>query len=201
MTKDPTPGGRPTFGGLILQHTIVFVICIVFPGAVTAIVPASWITFERQNATVTCVTRTCVWFIVPYKVQRVERVTEISSRATAGRTERKRKLGRTTDDTVNVDGEGFLQIHGPAGELAEVSVSPASLQDVVESSQTFLDGTEPVAYMTIFAIANWKFGAIMGGVLTCLTVLYVVGYSIGLLKFILVGLKRLVAPYSDTAPK
>ncbi len=33
MSKAARVGGRPTLGGMILQHVIVFLICIVFPRA------------------------------------------------------------------------------------------------------------------------------------------------------------------------
>ena len=182
-------GDRPTLGGLLLQHVIVFLICIVFPGGVTMMAPASWLTFERSESGVQCTTRTCVFFVVPFKTQHVNQVTEISHRERAGRTERKREFGRTTTKVVHVDGEGFLQIHGVGDQLAEVNVSPASLANVVQKSNDFLSSTQEGS-STIFTIANWKFGALMGGVLTSFTVLYVVGYSLGFLKWIVTSLKR-----------
>lgn len=184
-----TLGDRPTLGGLLLQHVIVFLICIVFPGGVTMMAPASWLTFERSGAVVRCTTRTCVFFVVPFKVQHIDQVTEISHKERAGRTERQREFGRTTTKVVHVDGEGFLQIHGVGDQLAEVNVSPASLANVVQKSNDFLWSTQEGS-STIFAIANWKFGALMGGVLTSFTVLYVVGYSLGFLKWIVTSLKR-----------
>lgn len=134
-----------------------------------------------------------MYFVVPYKVQQVDQVTEIGSREIAGRTEKQRKLGRTTDKKIQVDGEGFLMIHGNADQLVEVSVSPASLNRTVEKSKAFLNsGTEKSK--TMFVIANWKFGGLMGGVLSSFAALYVVGYTLGFLKWILVSIKRIVAP-------
>jgi hypothetical protein len=132
-----------------------------------------------------------MYFVVPYKVQQVDHVTEIGSREIAGRTEKQRKLGRTTDKKIHVDGEGFLQIHGDDDQLVEVSVSPASLDGIVEKSKAFLNsGTEKST--TMFAIANWKFGGLMGGVLSSFTALYVVGYTLGFLNWILVCIRRAV---------
>ncbi len=132
-----------------------------------------------------------MYFVVPFRIQRVDEVTEIRHRERAGKTERQRRFGHTTNKTVHVDGEGFLEIHGIGGQKAEVSVSPASLQSVVRKSEQFLNSTsEPTA--TIFTIANWKFGGLMGGVLTLFTVLYVVGYSVGFLKSMLMLLKRML---------
>jgi len=132
-----------------------------------------------------------MYFVVPYKVQQVDKVTEIGSREIAGRTEKQRKLGRTTDKKIQVDGEGFLQIHGDDNQLVEVSVSPVSLDGIVEKSKAFLNsGTEKSK--TMFVIANWKFGGLMGGVLSSFTALYVVGYTLGFLKWILVSIRRTV---------
>lgn len=193
-----TLGNRPTLGGMFLQHVIVFLICVVFPGAVTLMAPATWLTFERSEETVRCTARTCVFFVVPFKTQKIDQVTSISDRERSGRTERERKYGRTTDKIVHVDGEGFLQIHGVGNQLVEVSVSPVSLENVVGKSNDFLHPTQEGS-TTIFAIANWKFGALMGGILTSFTLLYVVGYTLGFLKWILTGLKR--ATFSSTLPK
>ena len=135
-------GNRPTLGGMLMQHVIVFLICIVFPGGVTWMAPATWLTFERGGEVVRCTTRTCAFFIVPFKIQRVDQVTEISCRVRAGRTEQKREFGRKTNKTVHVNGEGFLQIHGVGDQLAEVSVSPASLESAVGKSNYFLTSTE-----------------------------------------------------------
>ena len=122
-------------------------------------------------------------FVVPFKIQHVEQVTSISDRERSGRTERERRYGRTTNKIVHVDGEGFLQIHGVGEQLVEVSVSPVSLEGVMGKSSEFMNSTKEGS-TTIFAIANWKFGALMGGLLTCFTVLYVVGYTLGFLKWI-----------------
>ena len=152
--------------------------------------PATWLTFVRVGDGVGCTTRTCVFFVVPYKVQQIDQVIEIGHRERASQTVRKREFGRTTKKTVEVDGEGFLQIHGADEKLVEVSVSPVSLARVEAISNAFLKSNE--GSTTIFAIANWKFGGLMGGVLASFTVLYVVGYTLGLFKWIMTGLFKAI---------
>lgn len=186
-------GSRPKLAEMIGQHVIVFLICIVFPGLTTMFAPASWITLERSSGSVRCTTRTCAYFIVPYKTQHVENVTQVTHREKSGRTEKQRQYGRTTDKVVHVDGEGFLQFHGDADKMIEVSVSPASLKNVDSKVDAFMSSTTDGS-TTLFVIANWKFGAIMGGVLTCFTALYVVGYSLEILKFILLQFKKMLPP-------
>ena len=99
-------GNRPTLGGMLLQHLIVFLICVVFPGVVTLMVPATWLTFERTEEVVSCKTRTCVYFVVPFKIQHVDQVTEIGHRERAGRTERQREFGRTTKKMFTLTAKG-----------------------------------------------------------------------------------------------
>ena len=193
MTRKQTYGNRPTLGGMLLQHVIVFLICVVFPGVVTLAAPATWITFERSGESVRCKTRTCAFFVVPFKIQQVDPVIEIGQRERSGRSERQREFGKTTDNTVHVDGEGFLQIHGAGDQLIEVSVSPASLKNVLGKSNDFLNSTD-ASSTTIFAIANWKFGGLMGGILTLFTLLYVVGYTLNFLALIITGLRRMLLP-------
>ena len=177
-------GSRPTVGGMIVQHVIVFLICIVFPGLVTLFAPVSWVTFECKQEVVRCTTRTCVFFVVPFKVQRVDKVAEISVRERAGGTKRERKYGRDTGKIIHVDGEGFLQIKGDDNQFAEVSVSPASLENVVKNAEDFVKSKREGS-ITLFAIANWKFGGLMGGILTSFTALYVVGYTLGAIKLLI----------------
>jgi hypothetical protein len=189
MTANDYYGSRPTQGGMVLQHAIVFLICVVFPGLVTLMAPATWLFLERSGDKVRCTTRTCVFFICPFKTQHVDSVTDIQHRERAGRTEKQRKHGRTTNKKVEVDGEGFLQIYGVDDEIIEVSVSPASLKTVVDKMNEFLTSNNENS-RTIFAIANWKFGGLMGGILTSFTLLYVVGYTLGFLKWVFTLLTR-----------
>ncbi len=193
-----THGNRPTLSGMLLQHVIVFLICVVFPGVVTLIAPATWLTFERSGEAVHCTTRTCMFFVVPFKIQHVDQVTDISDRERAGTTRKEREFGRDTKKVVHADGEGFLQIHGVGDQLVEVSVSPVSLKNVLGKSNEFLSSSKEVS-TTIFAIANWKFGALMGGILTSFTLLYIVGYSLGFLQWIVITLKRAVSGLSSSA--
>lgn len=183
MTKAQT-SQKTKWGEVALQHLIVFLICIVFPGLTTAVAPATWLTFERTTERLTCTARTCVYFIVPYKVQRVDQVVSIDHREREGEYHRVRKHGRDTNESVYSDGEGFLQILGENGQKAEVSVSPASLDSVLDKTTAILNTNTP-GTRRLFVIANWKFGGLMGGVLTMFTALYVVGYSLELVRRVL----------------
>ncbi len=191
---------RPTLGGLLLQHLIVFLICIVFPGLVTALAPASWIVLQRDGQAVQATMRTCVYFVVPFRVQTVDHVTAFHSREKASETRRERRYGRDTGNSVHVDGEGYLQVVGPEDSLAEVSVSPVSLPRVLDICTEFLDAQQPQS-KRIFVISNWKFGGIMGGILTSFTALYVVGYSLTLAQYGLRWIQRFTTAGLGTPAK
>ncbi len=175
-------GKRPSAGEMLLQHLIVFAVCIVFPGLTTFFLPASWLFFTRTENGVECTARTCVYFVVPYNAQHIDRVQAIHSQETSASTRQIRKGGRATNDVVHVDGKGVLEIVGPDQKQIEVSVSPASLESAVEKCKNFLNDSSAKS-TTVFVIANWKFGGIMGGVLTCFTALYVVSYSIAVISY------------------
>jgi hypothetical protein len=201
MDKQTASGNRPTLRGMALQHIIVFLICVVFPGLTTFVAPASWISFKRIKDEVHCTTRTCIFFVVPFKTQHVGPVTKITHRERAGGTRREQKHGRGTDKIIHIDGEGFLKIQGVGDAYAEVNVSPASLESVVRQSQDFLNSNQEGSKI-IFTIANWKFGGLMGGVLTSFTALYVVGYTLGAIAGVFKFVKNLFrAPsYEDQPP-
>ena len=188
-------GSRPTFGELLLQHVIVFLICVVFPGAVTWNLPATWLNFTRSDEKVSCRASTCVFYVLPYRVERIDPVTKIDFREIASKTDTQREFGKSTNHTVVVEGKGYLKIHGIDEDMIEVQVSPANLKKVVQESNDFLNSPSAMS-KTLFVIANWKFGGLMGGVLTMFTVLYVVGYSITVITSIFKFAKRTWLPNS-----
>jgi hypothetical protein len=159
---------------------------------VTFFAPATWLTFVRTPENVHCTTRTCVYFLVPFKTQYVEHVTGVSEHEREGEIRRERKFGRDTGNYVHVDGQGILRIHGVGDRFADVSVSPASPRHVASKSRDFVNSSREGS-TTLFAISNWKFGGLMGGVLTLFTLLYVVGYSMSLIKLVLSGAYEILA--------
>ena len=114
-----TQPGRPSWKEMLLRHIIVFAICIVFPGLTTSFLPATWITFQRSGQSVNCTARTCVFFIVPFKVQSVQGVTSISHREKSGGSYRERSQGRETGNNVHRDGQGSVQIEHPGPKRAK----------------------------------------------------------------------------------
>lgn len=159
--------------GGIFTHIFAILIFVGIPALVTAIAPVSWLKFERQNGQVTATAKTCLLFFVPYRTATVSPVIGVGDRVLAGKVNRERRNGR--DRNVKAEDEGFLAIHGN-DTSAEVEVSPASLKSVVDQVDTFLKN-EQAPELSLFVVANWKFSIIGGGLISLLTVLYVVGVS------------------------
>lgn len=189
-TRAPAGVGRKpsvaaAWATLVFQQLLALGVCVGVPALVTAIAPVSWVTLERQEGRVTAVAQTCLLFVVPFKTATVDPVTGFGDRHVAGTVTRKRRPG--PDRETKSEDEGFLVIEGP-GQSAEVSVSPVSLDGVLDKANGFLEDSQ-AAELRLFVVANWKFSVIGGGLSSLLTVLYVVGVTLGLLmKF--VGLIR-----------
>ncbi len=175
-------GSRPrnqktTLGSLALG----FVFCVLFPGFVTAIAPVSWVRFERTDKIVSATTKTCVFFVIPYKTQRISPVIGVGDHFIAG-TLSSRRPGQSERDRTRSEDEAFLEIRGE-NSSAQVSVSPVNIKSVLARSEEFLN--DPAATeLKLTVIANWKFGLIAGGFVSLLTVLYVTGLFLLLARFV-----------------
>jgi hypothetical protein len=154
----------------LLHQLAALVLFVGIPALVTAIAPVSWVKFERRDGTVSAKAQTCLLFVVPYKTQAVSPVVGIGDRFVGGSYTRKRRPGR--DRVTKSEDEGFLIIQG-VEEAAEVSVTPHDLKSVIERSEAFLHDSQ-AAELKLFVVANWKFSVIGGGLISLLTVLYVV---------------------------
>ncbi len=175
-SPQPTRSLAARIGTFLFQQLLALAVFVGFPALVTAIAPVSWVTFERHDGRVTATTRTCLLFVVPYKHQTVEPVVGLGDRLVEGTYSRERRKGR--DRYTKSEDEGFLVIRGP-GQTVEVSVTPHNLESVVERSETFLDDPQ-ARELKLFVVANWKFSMIVGGLLSLLTVLYVVILAFGI---------------------
>jgi hypothetical protein len=178
---------KTTLGQLLLG----FLCCVVFPAFVTAIVPASWVHFQRTGNRVSATTKTCVFFVIPWKVQHVDRVVGIDDHFIQG-TLSTRRSGESQRHQTRSEDESFLEIHGET-DSAEVPVSPFSIKGVVEKSKHFLESSDEPE-MKFFVIANWKFGLLAGGLVSLLTALYLVGLLMLILQSIAALMRRAVVP-------
>jgi hypothetical protein len=156
-------------------HLLLFFSMVGFPALVTALLPVSVTRFTRADGAVTAVVQKKLLFIIPYYIARIEGVTEVNERTTAG------ELVQTTSDEdrrqgrhfIRTEDTGVLVIRGGSGQV-EVEVSPHDLTDVFEEARSFLaNPAQPE--LRLFTVANWKGSVFAGGPLTALTLLYVFG--------------------------
>jgi len=162
-------------GWFLFNQVLAFAFLVGFPALGTAIAPVSWIKFERREDKVSAHAKTCLLFVVPYKTVTVDPVTGISDRFVGGTVRRERRSGPSRE--TRSEDQGYLVIQG-IGQSAEVPVTPFNLDSVVEHSEAFLN--EPQAKeLKLFVVANWKFSILMGGLLSLMTVIYILTWALG----------------------
>ena len=175
MAEKQTPTGsspRPTWSGVLLGTIFL----LGFPACWTAATPVSYLHLCRSGSSVNAEVRTCLLFFVPYRVQRVEGVYQVEDRFHAG------EYSRSTGDrkSVKAEDEAFLILRSEL-ESMEVSVSPASIEGRIESVEAFLDN-ETTGELNLFCVSNWKFALLAGIPISMLTVLYVVGLVLTVMR-------------------
>jgi hypothetical protein len=180
-SNSSSPQPKPRYG--LFEFVVGAVFCVGFPGLVTAIAPVSWLEFHRVDHRVDVETRTCAFFVVPYRTQQLAGVRSVSTAFRQGELQHRRpgdnKRGRAeSEGTVRLNGP---LVNGEDGTSISVSVSPASYKSVEAQIQKFLADPQQ-QNLTLFTVANWKFGVLFAIPLCLLTVLFVVGWSIWLVQ-------------------
>lgn len=166
---------KPKHG--LFEFLLGGLVCLGVPALMTAIAPVSWLEFTRAGDQVRVKTQTCLFFVIPYRVQELADVKRIETTFHRGENLHKRpgdgKRGRAED-------QAGLVLHGPReGESVSISVSPVSIKTVEAQVKSFLDDDQQ-QNLSLFAVANWKFSVIFAIPMCLLTVLFVVGWSIWL---------------------
>ena len=131
----------------------------------TGVAPVSKIRFERTEGRVRARIQSCAFFVVPYWTVWVDPVKGIDSRTREGRVTRTRRTGGS-DHYSKADDNGFLVIKGPI-QNSEVLVSPASLGEVEERAQEFLNNPQ-AGELNLFVVANWTLSLVFSGLATLL---------------------------------
>jgi hypothetical protein len=168
----------------LFGHAIAFFFCVIFPGLVTAIAPVSYVSFERDGEKVVARARVCTLFVIPYQNKRIDPVVGLGDHFIAGTVGR--RVGNR--DAVRSEDQAYLMIHGESEEnYAKVPVSPVNIKSVTEKAEAFLKDPQSTK-LNFFVVANWKFSVFAGGLISLLTVLYVVGVTLSILQ----GLWRLI---------
>lgn len=176
--KKPT-----TLGEKIFTHTILIIGCVLLPGFCTLIAPLSVVRLQRAGGDVSADISKRLWFIVPYRHLHVDGVTNADSSFHSGSTSysHSRREYTKSEDTA------FLKLTGRSGE-AEAEVSPVNIESTRRKVRDFLEDSTRDR-LTLVVVANWKFSVFAGGILSLLTLLYVVGVVGGIFQW-LYGLVR-----------
>jgi len=174
---------KNVFKDLIFGHMIALLACVAFPGFVTAIAPVSWIRFERQGDDVHFKSKTCLFFFIPYSIKVIHPVIGIGDRFVAGHVEER---ASARERSTRTEDEAFLVVHG-IDKSAEIPVTPFNIKSVTERAQKFLDNANARS-LRMTVVANWKFSVLVGGLVSLLTLLYIVG----ILLTIFQGMRRLL---------
>ncbi len=177
---------KPTVASTLLTHLMAFVFFVLFPALVTAIAPVAYLRFEKQPDGVAFSGKQCLLFFIPYKSYSIPSVTGIGDKVIASRVRTAEERRRFNSGPGVIEGEAALIVMGADGLTASIPVSPASIKSVEERARNFTES--PTDYpLSMFVVANWKFSLFVGGMVSLLTVLYVVGIVLsifhGILKF------------------
>ena len=180
-STEPAPAPpKTTLGSLIVGALF----CFGLPAAVTAIAPVSYLHLERwADKSVSAKAATCLFFCIPYRTQTLDNVTSADQRFHAGTYSSDRAGDAANHNRTKSEDEAFIVLHqgeqtpaapDQAAPKIEVPISPFSVKAKLALAQGFLKD-ESQTKLSLFCVANWKFSIIVGGLVSLLTVLYVVG--------------------------
>lgn len=177
------------FRDFLIGQSIAFVFCVFFPAFLTAVAPVSWISFQRQGDKVIATSKTCALFFIPYQVKTIDPVVGVGDHFISGTYSR--RTGNR--ESVKSEDQAFLMIHGEGEQAAKVAVSPVNIKSVTERAEAFLKDPNSTK-LNLFVVANWKFGIFGGGLISLLTVLYVVGVTLAIFQGIGKLIRYLLSP-------
>lgn len=171
----------------LLLQLLAFGFLVGFPAGWTAAAPVSWIKYERRDGQVSASVKTCLLFVIPYRVKSISPVSGFDDRFVGGTTSYDSK--RPHRQSVKSEDQGFLTIQSSDQQI-EVPVTPHDIDSVMKQSQAFL--TDPQATeLELFVVANWKFSVIGGGLVSLLAVLYVGTLAFGVVLKMIHGVQWL----------
>jgi len=179
MAKQQNPrraSPRLTWSGALFGA----IFCVGFPAFCTFVAPVSYLHLTRSDTSVTAEARTCLLFFVPFRVQRIEGVCEVDDRFHAG------EYAKSDDGSrrrVKAEDESFLILRSEHDSL-ELSVSPASIEGRIDRVEAFLNDAAAVE-LNLLCVSNWKFAVLAGIPMSMLTVLYLWGLFLALIRLLI----------------
>ncbi len=172
--KDEVPQVQVT----ALPIAIAAIFCVGLPAFITAIAPISYVHLSRHEGLIEVKTKRCLFFWIPYKRDQLRGVTKVEDRFNAGSF----NPNQRTQTRTRSEDQSFILIKTETSEI-EIPVSPVNVSDKIDQMQAFIDGKD-VETLNLACVSNWKFSVIIAIPLCMLTLIYVIGLGIGLLRWL-----------------
>lgn len=162
---------RSSFGAMLFGHIVLFLFCVGLPAIFTAAAPLTSIQLTRESDGLHARVSKRLLFVVPFSRSRLHHVEAIDDQTVAGTRNPQRSSNSETSRSTQTESSGYLTIRGESGQ-AKIEVSPASIGQVRAKLDAFL-ADETRTRLHLLTIANWKFGVLLGGLLSLLTLFYI----------------------------
>ncbi|MCB9082465.1 MAG: hypothetical protein H6555_12225 [Lewinellaceae bacterium] len=172
MTK---PNKQPSLGRKIGQHGMSFFFCVILPAFITGIAPISTVQLTRTTMGVQACVSNNIFFVIPVRQRTIDPVVAVGDKYIGGQ-KGSARLTRAED-------EGYLLIEGQY-RVERVPVSPVNLRNLQTRADDFLQN-EQLPSLKLWCVANWKFSVLAGGLVSLLTLLYLVGISISVARWVI----------------
>jgi len=175
----------PTIYSVMLTQMIAVLGFVVVPSLVTFIAPVTTVRMYKTADGVSADVTKYILLFVPLFRTTVERVEDIESHVTTADwnvSKEERRRGRT--GVLVADGSVIIV---GANLVYQVQSTPKDCMVEAKNLRQYLETKEAQSY-SVTITAGWLFSYLLGGVMTGLAIIYCVGASLGLLRWILVSL-------------
>jgi hypothetical protein len=167
----------------LITQAIAVVCFVVLPVVITLVVPLSTIVFERAGTEADVIVHRYALMVVPWRTERIENVTQIradvSSQFRYGNSAENRRKNRV--GTVSY-ATGQVAIIGTGDELI-VQAAPDLAKSIAAQFKDFVaDKTTTTISMPVYA--SWALSYVLGGVVSALCGLYLLGSLAAILRFL-----------------
>lgn len=168
--------------GTIITQTIAFVVFLVVPIVITLMVPFTDLEFRRAGDGATVTIKRYVLMFIPWQTTEIANAKALRAEITPESRYRNTAENRRKDraDTVKL-ATGQMVVVGDGREVI-VQAAPEIAEGISDQFKQFLAdrAAKPVA---ISVYASWRLSYLLGGAVTALAALYVIGACLAILSF------------------
>jgi hypothetical protein len=168
----------------LVTQAIAVVCFVVVPVVITLVAPLSTIVFERTGSGTDVIVHRYALMVVPWQTERIDQVAQIradvSSQFRYGNTAENRRKNRV--GTVSY-ATGQVAIIGVGDELI-VQAAPDLARSIAAQFKDFV-ADKNATTLSIPVYASWALSYVLGGVVSALCGLYLLGSLAAILRFLL----------------